>query len=372
MTVQDVIVVGAGLAGLVCAQRLQQAGHQVCLLEKSRGVGGRLATRRIHGVPLDHGTRYLVNHGDRWPPLIDHWCRQGILTPWQPQPFELTADGSLQARATRQPYLVAPAGINMIGKQLAQGLTIHRQQKLLALALTEQKTWRLTVELATDHPPVAYQARAVVLALPAPQIPPILAPLEAIAALQPIRQALATVTYAPVITVMAQYAHPLPQASDPLPCAPTAPWMVEGHPDTPFFWVGLDSSKRPAPASSDLNVVIHSSAAFAHRWFDLPDLQPVGRALLAQASEFVAAWLHDPHTWQVHRWRYGLVETPCANPLLHTLQPLPLAACGDWCGAANLDTALEAGWAAAAAIHTALGGEALLPFPAGLLDAASH
>jgi predicted NAD/FAD-dependent oxidoreductase len=59
-----------------------------------------------------------------------------ILTPWQPQTFDLTADGSLQARATRQPYLVAPAGMNVIGKQLAQGLTIHRQQRLLGLALT--------------------------------------------------------------------------------------------------------------------------------------------------------------------------------------------------------------------------------------------
>jgi renalase len=372
MTVQDVIVVGAGLAGLVCAQRLQEAGHQVCLLEKSRGLGGRLATRRIHGVPLDHGTRYLVNHGDRLQQLIDAWCRQKILTPWQPQTFDLTADGSLQARATRQPYLVAPAGMNVIGKQLAQGLTIHRQQRLLGLALTADKTWQLTVDLAADHPPVEYQARAVVLALPAPQILPILAPLEAIAALQPIRQALATVTYAPVITVMAQYANPMSQASDPLPCAPTDPWMVEGHPDTPFFWVGLDSSKRPATEPSAPNVVIHSSAAFARNWFDLPDLQPIGRALLAQASEFVAAWLHDPQTWQVHRWRYGLVETPCAAAVLNTSRPLPLAACGDWCGSANLDTALESGWAAAAAIHTALGGETLPPFPAGLLGAVSH
>ncbi|WP_204137296.1 NAD(P)/FAD-dependent oxidoreductase [Halomicronema sp. CCY15110] len=374
MTIQDVIVVGAGLAGLVCAQRLQQAGHQVCLLEKSRGLGGRLATRRIDGVPLDHGARYLANHGDRLQQLIDHWGRQGILAPWQPQTFELQADGSLQAQATPQPYWVAPAGMNTIGKHLAQGLTIHRQQRLISLTLTAQKTWQLTAELATDQSLVEHQARAVVLALPAPQILPILAPLEAIAAIQPLRQALATVTYAPVITVMAQYAHPRSQASDPLPCAPPDPWMVEGHPDTSLFWAGLDSSKRPPTEQSDLKVVMHSSAAFARDWFDLPDLPSTGRALLGQASTCIAAWLREPQAWQVHRWRYGLVETSCLEALLTTSQPLPLAACGDWCGSANLDTALESGWAAAAAIHTALGGKALPSFPAGLLDldAASH
>ncbi len=371
MAVQEVIVVGAGLAGLVCARRLQQAGHQVCLLEKSRGLGGRLATRRINGVPLDHGTRYLANHGDRLQQLFDQWCDEKILAPWQPQTFVMSAEGELQTGATHQPYLVAPNGMNALGKHLAQGLTIHRQQRLLSLALTEQKTWQLTAELATDQSPVEHQARAVVLALPAPQILPILAPLKAIAAIQQLRQALATVTYAPIITVMAQYTNLEPQATDALPCAPTTPWMVEGHPETPLFWVGLDSSKRSTTESSDINVVIHSSAAFARNWFDLPDLQPIGQALLAQASEFIAPWLNAPKAYQVHRWRYGLIETSCAEPLLTTNHPLPLAACGDWCGQANLDTALDSGWAAAEAIHAALGGEALPPFPTGLSDRSS-
>jgi renalase len=44
--------VGAGLAGLICAQKLQRAGYQVAVLEKSRGLGGRLATRRVDGVAI--------------------------------------------------------------------------------------------------------------------------------------------------------------------------------------------------------------------------------------------------------------------------------------------------------------------------------
>ena len=46
----DIAVIGAGMAGLVCAQQLSQAGYSVVVVEKSRGVGGRVATRRLQGT----------------------------------------------------------------------------------------------------------------------------------------------------------------------------------------------------------------------------------------------------------------------------------------------------------------------------------
>jgi phytoene dehydrogenase-like protein len=56
----DVIVVGAGLSGLACAQDLVTAGRSVRLIEGSDKVGGRVRTDRVDGFLLDRGFQVLL------------------------------------------------------------------------------------------------------------------------------------------------------------------------------------------------------------------------------------------------------------------------------------------------------------------------
>ena len=360
MTLQDVAVVGAGLAGLVCARRLQQAGYTVTLLEKSRGLGGRVATRRIVGMPLDHGARYVQPQGELLQALTQHWLDQQLLTPWQPHTYRLDLFGQLQPDRLASPCYVAPEGMSALGKALATGLTVHRQQRVTAIAFESDKTWTITTTRTDDGTALTHSAKTLILALPAPQIADLLAPLQEIEEIAEMKRAIAAVTYAPCLTVMAQYTS-ASQSPAPLPCPPTEPWMVEGHAETPFFWVGLDSSKRQVEG---LNVVMHSSDRFAEPWLDEPNLQPAGEALLSQAGKLIAPWLAHPDRWQIHRWRYARVTTPCRELVLTGTTPSPLVACGDWGGDRQLDSALESGWAAAAAvIQTHFSDNSLPNFP---------
>jgi glycine/D-amino acid oxidase-like deaminating enzyme len=56
---QDVVVVGAGLAGLAAARRLTDHGRTVVLLEASDGVGGRMRSDVVDGVTVDRGFQLL-------------------------------------------------------------------------------------------------------------------------------------------------------------------------------------------------------------------------------------------------------------------------------------------------------------------------
>jgi phytoene dehydrogenase-like protein len=56
----DVIVIGAGPAGLNCERRLAASGLDVLVFEASDGIGGRLRTDELHGFRLDRGFQVLL------------------------------------------------------------------------------------------------------------------------------------------------------------------------------------------------------------------------------------------------------------------------------------------------------------------------
>lgn len=52
----NIAIIGAGFAGCYASNRLTKKGHSVTIFEKSRGVGGRMATKYINDLKINHGT----------------------------------------------------------------------------------------------------------------------------------------------------------------------------------------------------------------------------------------------------------------------------------------------------------------------------
>lgn len=98
MPAHDVLIVGAGLAGLSCALELQSRGARVAILEASDGVGGRQRTDRVDGFLLDRGFQVLLNSYPEAARLID-------MKALDPSPFE---PGALIRRGDRFHWMGDP------------------------------------------------------------------------------------------------------------------------------------------------------------------------------------------------------------------------------------------------------------------------
>lgn len=335
----DVAIIGAGVAGLTCAQSLQKAGYTVVILEKSRGVGGRVATRQIDDYRIDHGARYLEPVGENVQDLIQLMQQQNSLKLWTETLYELK-DNQLKPALNQFPKYIAADGMNSVGKFLAEDLEIWFNRRVINLSKAQNKTWHLSLE-QTHHTakdkPLAVEAKLVVLAVPAPQALTLLEPLEHQLSsdfINPIR----SIEYDACITVMAGYSDEQKSAFEQR----KIDWKAVVFPeDSILDWVGLDSSKRQSaqfPA-----VVIHSSAEFAKQHLDTVDLEAVGQQLIQTAATHLMSELNQFEWMKVHRWRYAFCRQSLPNYYLKTNTPLPLLCIGDWCGGQQIDGALASG-----------------------------
>jgi len=340
----DIAIVGAGIAGLTCAQVLHQAGYTIAILEKSRGVGGRLATRRLHNTRADHGTCYLSPKGELFRKLMQTLVERDIVQTWTDSVYELSSVGTLQPPAKRSPRYVAPDGMNAIAKFLSPSLDIRFNQRVIRVEPTRDQTWQLTIE--ETAPEATYStleltAKALIVAIPAPQAVEILSPLQTLEQLSPFFAQLKDVQFSPCIAVMAGYpneelAQWQTQYSDVKAIAPN-------HPD--LAWIGLDSSKRRV--ASQPVFVLQSTAQFAQIHLEASDLTPVGRSLLKTAAKLLLPWLANPEWLQVHRWRYAFPTRPLPSPYLMADTLAPLLCAGDWCNGARVEDAFHSGLEAA-------------------------
>lgn len=120
MSTTDCLIIGAGISGLVLAHRLQSAGFTVVVVEKSKGVGGRLATRRDGAATYDHGAQfYKVSNQSTWR-LDDLWSQAKLADTW------FYDESSV--------YRCAEGGMTRFAKHLAQNLNIALEQKVISIA----------------------------------------------------------------------------------------------------------------------------------------------------------------------------------------------------------------------------------------------
>jgi renalase len=312
------LIIGAGIAGLSAGRELRRQGIHVTILEKARGVGGRMATRRFGGGVFDHGTQYFAPGSAWFQTRIDEWVRDGFAREWfRVSRYEMDPRFVSSARYCGLPAMTA------IPKHLAEGLDLHTEARVVRLAQRGSAWTAVTVEGAE------YSGDACILTAPLPQALDILAQSDVPDLPDP--DALRDVVYDPCVTVLA-----ICEQSPSLPVNGVLE-VAEG----PVLRIMDNHRKGISPGCHA--VTIHASAQFSRVHFDT-DPAVSGALLLEQALPLLGVAVRE---WQAHRWRFSTVPNPIEKPFHSVIDAPPLLLAGDAFGNNGVEGAARSGLKAA-------------------------
>ncbi len=337
----QVLVIGAGLAGLSAAHALRAAGHAVIVVDKGRGAGGRLATRRMGDAAFDTGAQFFTVRDPAFAAEIAGWQAAGLVAPWC-DGFPVlgragTPDGHPRYRAV--------GGMNRVAKHLAQGLDLRDQRTVTRLTAVAGG-WEVTVEpgdlakpgAVASGPAQTLRADAVVLTAPAPQAVRLLR-----ASGLPVDPAVEAVRYAPCLCLLID----VPDAPGPLLPAPGG---LRVEDDAAVSWIASQRAKGLRRTGEGF--VVHTTPAWSAERYDWTDerirdeLEPAAEAVLARAGVIV-----EPAAVQLKKWRFSLPTVTVPTPTVRVAVAAPLQLAGDAYGdRPRVEGAWLSGRAAAAAL----------------------
>lgn len=320
----DVLIIGAGIAGLSAARTLLDSGRAVTVLDKGRGVGGRLATRRIDDATFDHGAQFFTVRGDAFRAVIDLAINDGVVDEWC-RGFG-TTDG--------YPRYRCPAGMNTLAKWLASDVTerggvIHTAVEVRSLEEAPDGWAAHPVDGETHH------AADVILTAPVPQSLDVMGRGEL--TLDPkIETALRAIAYKPTLALLVSVDGPagVPQ-----------PGGVQ-QTEADLFTFIADNRQKGVSATTALTFHVNGAVSGA-RWDDEPDV------VMADLLDAAKPWLGSStiRSAQLKKWRYAGPLVPHPEPcVLVRAEPGRLVLAGDAFAGPKVEGAFNSGRAAGRAL----------------------
>jgi predicted NAD/FAD-dependent oxidoreductase len=307
----SVIIIGAGISGLMCASRLSQAGVDVRLLDKGRRVGGRMSTRQFEGGIFDHGAQFFSAKSSTFQRYVTSWKEKGIAKIW----FDTSKDPA----QTHARY-IGCEGMNSIPRYLGSHLPHDCSVTIESLSYTHQ--WTLT------SPECSYTADHLILTPPGPQSYNLLSTASSEIQEQ-CGAKLPSFNYEKGLAILLVLQN---KSTIPAPG-----YLKPNHPD--IAWIADNNQKGISPIPA---LTVHTTAQFAEAYWDSQDTDKINAVISSLrpwlSSSVVAA--------QAHRWGYTLPLHKSEKSTLY-FPNYQLQLAGDAFGGPRVEGAALSGLAAA-------------------------
>jgi renalase len=322
-TQRSCIIVGAGISGLLAAKTLKKEGWTVTVLEKGRGVGGRMATRRIGRGKFDHGAQFFTVRGERFAGLVEEWLGAGVAAEWT-RGF---ADSEGRPNEDGYPRYKGIEGMSSIPKLISGDVDVRTGEK--ALRVDEHDDgWEVECESGLQ-----VAGNALVLAAPVP-LAMDLASSGSYSLPAGARRNLEAVSYDPCLALMILLA-------DSTGVPEPGGMQIK---DEPLDWIGDNRRKGISEAPA---VTVHAGPQWSRSHFD-DDETEIVNTMISLAGDHLGTDLAPAvAATSIARWRYSWVTNPHPEPCLVASDDPPLLFCGDAFGQPKVEGAALSGLAAA-------------------------
>lgn len=310
---QHVAVIGAGIAGLTVATDLAAAGHEVSLFDKSRGPGGRCATRRSTVGAFDHGAPGFSATTAAFRAQVAAWRTAAWVS--GSSEIEGIPTGDASRHSAPSPIYGVP-WMNALARQLATGLpagvVLYADSHITAIEPGAAGAgWQLRLSDGAVH---VTRFDAVVVAVPAEQAAVLLAPDAALA------DAMRRTRSDPCWTLMAAWARPLPTVVDISLSSDAHGVLSQARRDDAR--IGRTNAEGVAS-----RWVLHATPQWTIDHLEAPAETVIAELLHAFERHFGTS-LEAPVHAAAHRWRYAQVRAPRKEPFGWNVA-LRLGSCGD-------------------------------------------
>ena len=340
--VHEVAIIGAGISGLSARLRLHELGVPSITLEKSRGLGGRMSTRRGDGWVADLGAQFTTRRSPEWKEILKRAEPGGaeIFLSTDSRYSRITHSAGMRSFAHAVSSSVEPNSIFPDASPLFLGTRVTR----IAPAGSR---WEITTESGDP-----FEARSLLVTLPIPQVRELLLGSD-LSPSAPAAKILDTTFYSSSYSLVAALSEPLPETIPPVWKNPTA--RLDG-----IFDQRRKGVDTPVPT-----LVVHTSDEFTLQMWDY-ERDRIEKALLEELNRVLQEKGVIPrveHILALHRWRYTEPRTILEADFLQIDGPdalfawPPLFIAGDAFRHASVEGAFSSGRLAAAELNRTLGSQ---------------
>lgn len=315
---KKIAIIGAGISGLAVAKELSKL-NEVTIFDKSRGVGGRMATRRIDDYHFDHGAQFFTAKSQEFKEFCNKAKNDKIIEEWNCDFVEITGNKISKKYQFNndKPHFVAKPQMNSLCKYIAKDLNILLGKQVKAINFDDKKWCLKTVE---DE--VFDNFDYLILAIPSHQA------INLLPKNFKYFDIVSSIRMSGCFTLMLGFKEKLSIEFD-------AGLVKESN----ISWISVNNSKPERPKGFSL--IVNSSNKWADENIE-EDLEIIKEKMITSLRQIIDFDINNIACQNIHRWRYANATLRTGDKSLFDPN-LNLGVCGDWLISGRVENAFLSG-----------------------------